>query len=96
MGEPSSVVGPVTVAIIAATVPSLIALWQARDKARLDERTRYYADIRADLDDQRERLRAVEGYMLALEEHVSLLHSMMISEGHQPPPKPERPKLASR
>ena len=83
---------PIAVAFVAAAIPGFWALWQARDKGKLDERARYYADIRADVDELRERLDAMEGYIVILEDHINVLRTLMKEKGIEPPPRPSRPK----
>ena len=87
-----NVISAIVVAIVAAAIPGAVALWQSRDKARLDERASYYSAIRADVDELRGRLDALEGYVSELEDHVATLHALMASAGLQPPPKPKRPR----
>ena len=64
------VISAIVVAIVAAAIPGAVALWQSRDKARLDERASYYSAIRADVDELRGRLDALEGYDVGAVHHL--------------------------
>lgn len=91
MESQQNLIGAIIVAFIAAAVPGFWALWQSRDKQRLDERSRYYSDIRDDVDELRDRLDLLEGYVGDLEGHIDELNRIMVAAGLQPPPRPKRP-----
>ncbi len=85
---------PAVLAIMLAALPLLFGWYQARDKARLDERATYYKDIRAELDELRARLDAFEFYAAELEGYVIALEAAMLKAGLSLPPsgRPKRPR----
>lgn len=84
---------------MAAAIPGLLALWQARNKAGFDEQESYYRSIREDvtesferIDKLQARLDLLEGYVTDLEAYVDVLQRLMRDAGLQPPPRPARPR----
>lgn len=83
---------PLIISLVSVAGAGLFALWRGRDEGSLSERATYYSNIRDDVDDLRERLETLEGYVTDLETHVDELHALMTRAGLQPPARPRRPR----
>lgn len=64
---------PAFVAVASAALTSAFALWQSRDKTRLEERAGYVANVREDSQRKDQRITALEKRVGALEGHIMVV-----------------------
>lgn len=61
---------PATIAVLTALATGAVALWQGRDKSKLEERADYISNIRSDSIKKDERITALEKRVGRLEAHL--------------------------
>lgn len=64
---------PAVVAVLAALGTGMVALWQGRDKSKLEERSSYIVNIRADSEQKAHRITTLEKRVNRLEAHLMAL-----------------------